>query len=93
MGQLPDTPMSYQDSTLVSSFELDKQMRPHLFFSPNPDGTISGSRFTHWGNDGGLIHSAGGHPLDSNFMYQTDIWLPSNKTLEESFEARIFEID
>ena len=83
----------YRDSAFVSSFGLDDLKRPHLFFVPGSDGTITGSRFTHWGADGGLVHSAGGHPLDSNFMYQTQIWQPSEKSLHEAFGEKIFEIE
>jgi hypothetical protein len=82
-----------QDSVFVASFGLDAQYRPHLFYSPNPDGTIAGTRFTYWETDEGLTHSAGGHPLDSNFMYTTELWQPSNKTLKEMFGDSIFEID
>ncbi len=80
----------YQDTTFVTSFGLDEQMRPHLFYQPNSDGSISGSIFTHWGRDNGLVHSAGGHPLDSNFMYQTERWQPSGQSLEEAFGSDIF---
>ncbi len=83
----------YQDSVFLTSFGLDDQMRPHLFFVPGPDGTIRGSRFTHWGTDNQLVHSAGGHPLDSNFMYRTQIWQPSKTSLREAFGEDIFEID
>lgn len=69
----------YQDTIFVTRFGLDDQFRPHLFYAPNPDGTISGSRFTRWGTDGGLIHSDGGHPMDSSFMYSTEIWKPEFK--------------
>lgn len=81
----------YQDSIFFTSFGLDDQLRPYLFYHPNFDGTVSGSTFTHWGTDGGLVHSAGGHPLDSNFMYRTEIWQPSTKPLKEAFGKEIFE--
>ena len=83
----------YQNSVFVTSFVLDEQLRPHIFYHPNSDGTVSGSRFTHFGNDGGLVHSAGGHPLDSNFMYRTELWQPSNKSLEETFGKSVYDID
>lgn len=83
----------YQDSVLVTSFGLDDQMRPHLFYTPNSDGLVSGSTFTHWGTHEGLVHSAGGHPLDSNFMYRTEIWQPSTKPLKEAFGEQIFELE
>ncbi|NNF22534.1 MAG: hypothetical protein HKN67_11380, partial [Saprospiraceae bacterium] len=70
----------YRDSIFVSRFGLDDQLRPHLFYAPNPDGSVSGSRFTILGTDDGLVHSDGGHPLDSSFMYVTEIWKPTFKT-------------
>lgn len=83
----------YQDSVFYTSFGLDNKMRPYMFYKPNTDGTISVSRFTHWGTDEGLVHSAGGHPLDSSFMYRTEIWQPSESSLNETFGEKIFEID
>lgn len=83
----------YSDSTLVTSLGLDDQMRPYLFYSPRPDGSISGSVFTKWATDQGLVHSAGGHPLDSNFVYTTEIWQPGSKSLEDSFGPEIFNIN
>ena len=82
----------YRDSMFVTSFGLDDQLRPYLFYQPNADGTISGSIFSHWGTDGGLVHSAGGHPLDSNFMYVTEIWQPAKERLKETFGEKIFNI-
>lgn len=81
----------YQDTTFVSRFVLDDQWRPYMFYRPNADGTTSGSVFTHWGIDDGLVHSAGGHPLDSNFMYRSELWQPSNKSLEEAFGPNVFK--
>ena len=83
----------YKDSVFVSSFGLDDQSRPYLFYNPNPDGSVSGSIFTHWGTDNGLVHSAGGHPLDSNFIYRTKIWKPGTKPIKEMFGEKIFEIE
>lgn len=83
----------YRDTVFVTSFGLDEQMRPHLFYKPNPDGTISASTFTHWGTDEGLLHSAGGHPLDSNFVYRTEIWKPGKLPLKEMFGEEIFNND
>ena len=83
----------YRDTVFVTSFGLDESSRPHLFYSPSPDGKINGSRFTHWGTDGGLVHSAGGHPLDSNFVYRTKIWQPSEEPLKNVFGEEIFEIE
>lgn len=82
----------YKDSVFVCSFGLDEQSRPYLFFTPNPDGTVTGSTFTHWGTDEGLVHSAGGHPLDSNFVYRTEIWKPGTLTMKEMFGEKVFEI-
>ena len=82
----------YKDSVFVSSFGLDDQSRPYLFYKPNPAGSISGSIFTHWGTDEGLVHSAGGHPLDSNFVYRTEIWNPGTLPMKEMFGEKIFEI-
>ena len=83
----------YRDTVFEVSFGLDSDMRPYLFYQPNKDGTISGSVFTHWGTDEGLVHSAGGHPLDSNFVYRTEIWLPSNASLKETFGEELFQLD
>lgn len=83
----------YRDTVFEVSFGLDSEMRPYLFYQPNKDGTISGSVFTHWGTDNGLVHSAGGHPLDSNFVYRTEIWLPSNAPLKEAFGEELFHLD
>ena len=82
----------YQDSVFMTSFSLDDQLRPYLFYHPNTDGTVVGSTFTHWGTDDGLVHSAGGHPLDSNFVYRTEIWQPSTNSLKATFGEEIFEI-
>lgn len=83
----------FKDSVYQTSFELDSLLRPHLFYVPNPDGSVAGSRFTHWSTHGGLVHSAGGHPLDSNFIYLTEIWQPSNKALRETFGEEVFILD
>jgi len=82
-----------QDSIFITSFGLDDLKRPHLFYKPNSDGTVSGSIFTHWNTDEGLVHSAGGHPLDSNFMYRTQLWKPGKKPLNEEFGENIFNIE
>lgn len=83
----------YRDTIFEVSFGLDEKMRPYLFYQPNPDGSVSGSIFTHWGEDEGLVHSAGGHPLDSNFIYLTEIWKPSQLPLSEAFGDEIFDLD
>lgn len=83
----------YKDSVFLCSFGLDEQQRPYLFYKPNPDGSVNGSIFTHWGTDDGLVHSAGGHPLDSNFVYRTKIWKPGTQTLKELFGASLFELE
>lgn len=83
----------YQDSILVVRFGLDDRMRPYLFDKPNLDGSISGSMFSHWGTDDGLVHSAGGHPLDSNFMYRTELWQPSKKSLKEVFGDSLYSVE
>ena len=83
----------YQDSIFLTSFGLDDQSRPHLFYQPTPDGTITGTLFNRWGTHGGLAHSAGCHPIDSNFMYQTEIWTPSTKSLVETFGKGIFDLE
>ncbi len=79
----------YRDTTFMSSFGLDDMNRPNMFYHPLKDGNIVGSIFTHWGTDDGLVHSAGGHPLDSNFIYRTEIWQPSTQTLEEAFGVKV----
>lgn len=76
----------FRDSVFYVSFGLDEENRPHLFYHPTSDGKVVGSLFNRWGTDGGLIHSAGGHPLDSNFMYITEIWQPSMKSFDETFD-------
>lgn len=81
----------YKDSIFEVSFGLDSEKRPYLFYQPHPDGSVSGSIFTHWGKDDGLVHSAGGHPLDSNFVYRTEIWRPSPLSLHEEFGEELFE--
>ena len=83
----------YRDTVFEVSFGLDEYNRPHLFYQPHPDGSVSGSIFTRWGTDNGLVHSAGGHPLDSNFIYTTEIWQPSEKELSEEFGEEIFILD
>ncbi|MGB5236971.1 MAG: hypothetical protein WBN59_05000 [Flavobacteriaceae bacterium] len=80
----------YRDSIFEVSFGLDSLYRPYLFYQPHPDGSVSGSTFTRWGTDKGLVHSAGGHPLDSNFVYTTEKWQPSHLTLKEEFGEEIF---
>jgi len=82
----------YKDSVFICSFGLDDQSRPYLFFKPNPNGTVTGSTFTHWGTDEGLVHSAGGHPLDSSFVYRTGIWKPGTLPMKEMFGEKVFEI-
>ena len=83
----------YKDTVFEVSFGLDELRRPHLFYQPHPDGSVSGSIFTRWGTDEGLVHSAGGHPLDSNFVYTTEIWIPSEKSLSDTFGEEIFELE
>ena len=83
----------YKDTVFEVSFGLDELQRPHLFYQPHPDGSVSGSIFTRWGTDDGLVHSAGGHPLDSNFVYTTQIWMPSEKSLSETFGEEIFTLE
>jgi hypothetical protein len=83
----------YKDSTLFAGVGLDDQLRPFQFYTPNQEGEVSGSVFTHWGEDEGLIHSAGGHPIDSSFTYLTEKWVPSNKALRIAFGENLFEIE
>ncbi|MGI9547779.1 MAG: hypothetical protein ACR2MM_11105 [Flavobacteriaceae bacterium] len=83
----------YRDTIFEVSFGLDELKRPYLFYQPNPDGSVSGSILTRWGTDDGLVHSAGGHPLDSNFVYTTEIWIPSEKSLIEDFGKTLFTLD
>ena len=82
----------YNGMEFVTSFELDAQNRPYKFYHPDVEGKVQGSIFTRWGEDDGLVHSAGGHPLDSNFIYLTEIWKPSNLPLTEAFGAEIMEV-
>jgi hypothetical protein len=83
----------YIDSTFLTSFGLDDQFRPYQFYRPNPDGSVSGSIFSQFGTDGGLVHSAGGHPLDSSFVYTTEIWQPSTSSMEHTFGAELFNLE
>ena len=83
----------YKDTIFEVSFGLDELKRPHMFYQPHPDGSVSGSIFTRWGTDDGLVHSAGGHPLDSTFIYTTDIWIPSEESLSEAFGKDIFLLE
>ena len=83
----------YRDTVFEVSFGLDELLRPHLFYQPHPDGSVTGSVFNRWGTDEGLVHSAGGHPLDSNFIYTTEIWKPSEEGLLEEFGEDIFNLD
>lgn len=83
----------YKDQVYEVSFGLDELKRPFMFYQPNPDGSVSASIFTRWGTHEGLVHSAGGHPLDSNFVYRTEIWEPSQKSLKETFGEEIFQLD
>lgn len=82
----------YKDSIFEVSFVLDSLNRPYIFYQPHPDGSVSGSVFNRWGTDKGLVHSAGGHPLDSNFIYTTEIWQPSDLGLKETFGEAIFDL-
>ena len=75
-----------KDSITLCKFGLDEDLRPHLFYAPDQKGKLNGSIFTHWATDNGLVHSAGGHPLDSNFIYRTEEWIPAYGSLRESFE-------
>lgn len=75
----------YSDTSLYAKFKLDEKLRPHQFYAPNPEGKVSGSQFTKWGNTNGLIHSAGGQPLDGSFAYTTEEWIPSDKPLQAAF--------
>ena len=83
----------YKDTIFEVSFGLDELKRPYMFYQPHPDGSVSGSIFTRWGTDDGLVHSAGGHPLDSNFIYTTEVWLPSEESLSDTFGADIFLLE
>ena len=83
----------YRDTVFEVSFGLDDKMRPALFYQPNRDGSVSGSIFTRWGTDNGLVHSAGGHPLDSNFIYTTEIWDPAELPLKERYGQELFDIE
>ena len=83
----------YKDTIFEVSFGLDELRRPYLFYQPHPDGSVSGSIFTKWGTDKGLVHSAGGHPLDSSFVYTTETWIPSEKSLSDAFGEEIFDLE
>ena len=83
----------YRDSDYLVGFELDTDNRPYMFFPPTEDGGITGSVFNQWGTDEGLVHSAGGHPLDSSFFYTTQSWIPSKESLIISFGEEILEIE
>ena len=83
----------YRETDYLVGFELDTENRPYLFFPPTEDGGITGSIFNQWGTDQGLVHSAGGHPLDSSFFYTTQSWIPNKESLVNAFGAEILKID
>lgn len=86
----------FQKDEWMCGFILDDQNRPHRFFSPNVDGTDSESLFKIWNTIEGLIHPAGGGPVDGDFEYKTQIWRPSNENIETAFdveyESKSFEM-
>ena len=75
----------YEDDHLLTAFRLDDHLRPHLFYSPTREGNFVPSEFSNWGTHGGLVHSAGGGPLDGEFQYTTVVWKPSNRSFSESY--------
>ncbi|NNC95921.1 MAG: hypothetical protein HKN92_10190 [Chitinophagales bacterium] len=72
----------HHGNDLYCKVKLDDKYRPFIYFTPDYEGNLTYSIFTEWGKDGGLIHSAGGHPMDSSFIYRTEIWEPTFKSNE-----------
>ena len=75
----------YDGDQLLAAFRLDEASRPHLFYQPTLAGDLSASEFSKWGTHDGLVHSAGGGPLDGNFRYTTLEWQPSTRSFSESY--------
>jgi hypothetical protein len=75
----------YEGDHLLTAFRLDDQLRPHLFYSPTPGGKLVPSEFSKWDTHKGLVHSAGGGPLDGDFHYSTLVWEPSDRSFSESY--------
>ena len=75
----------YEGDHLLSAFRLDDQLRPHLFYSPTLEGNLAPSEFSRWDTHQGLVHSAGGGPLDGDFHYTTLEWVPSQRSFAESY--------
>lgn len=74
------------DSLFLCGFELDSLKRPHHFITKNNAGEEQVFIFSKWGTTEGLVHSAGGGPVDGDFSYDTKIWQPSEQNYEASFD-------
>ncbi len=61
---------------------------PHRFITKSQDGSRENvSAFRKWGNSEGFIHPAGGGPVNNSFTYETEAWIPSSKSFEESYQV------
>ena len=76
------------DTTFLCAFQLDSLDRPHRFITRNSGGVEQVSHFAKWGTTEGLVHSAGGGPLDGSFTYDTREWVPSSAKFEEAYTVR-----
>ena len=75
----------YEDDHLLAAVRLDDQLRPYLYYSPTREGKLVPSEFSKWGTHQGLVHSAGGGPLDGDFHYTTSRWEPSKRSFAASY--------
>ena len=65
----------HKGESFAVAFILDEKHRPEIFITKRGDGTENVSHFECWNNTDGLIHPAGGGPVDGNFRYVTEVWL------------------
>ncbi|MEO0474262.1 MAG: hypothetical protein AAF206_31935 [Bacteroidota bacterium] len=78
----------HQGLDLLCAFILDERNLPVRFIAPLPNGEAGPpSDFRKWAETDGLWHPVSGGPSDSSFVYQTEVWQPSFKGFEESFEV------
>ena len=71
----------------VCSFELDEENRPTRFIRPNVEGDNVVSQFTAWGESNGYTHPIAGGPSDGSFVFNTELWAPSDKSFEQAFNV------
>lgn len=75
----------YEGEERLAGFRLDAQDRPHLFYQPASNGELITSRFSKWGTHNGLVHSAGGGPVDGGFEYVTLEWQASDRAFNDAY--------